>query len=163
MRRGRLTRKLEFQPGSISMTSNPVEPTAYQFWRFSTGHITLHDAKLLLDWPCLVVYAHEYGRTVLVPQDELNDAMAEIAERGRSAALRSLLLLDNSRDIQMIRFDREGDLVAVRQAVVHSTANRQERKKPHRIGRACGWSSCGCYAAGFRRRRHQEPAPKHMP
>ena len=94
------------------MTFSPAEPTVYRYWDLSTGHITLHDTKLLSDSPCLVVYEHEYGWTVLVPQDELDEALAEIAEHGHSAALRTLLRLANSRDIRMIRFDRDGDLVA---------------------------------------------------
>lgn len=94
------------------MISNPSAPTDYRFWNLSTRHITLHDTKLLLDSPCLVVYEHEYGWTVLVPQDDVEETLTMVSDHGHSGALRTLLLLANKREIRMIRFDRDGDLVA---------------------------------------------------
>jgi hypothetical protein len=49
---------------------------------------------------------------VLVPQDDVDEAMREVAEWGHSEALQTLLRLAHERDIRMIRFDCDGDLVA---------------------------------------------------
>ncbi|MEQ8788682.1 MAG: hypothetical protein RIC55_20395 [Pirellulaceae bacterium] len=94
------------------MATSSTEPIVYSFWDLSTRHITLSDTRLLLDSPCLIVYEHECGWTVLVPQDDLHDALSQVAQHGHSTALRSLLRLAHQRDIRMIRFDRDGDLVA---------------------------------------------------
>jgi hypothetical protein len=94
------------------MTSNRGDPPIYRLWNLSTSHITLRDAKLLSDSRCLVVYEHEYGWLVLVPQDDVGEAMTEVAEYGHSEALQTLLRLAHERDIRMIRFDCDGDLVA---------------------------------------------------
>jgi hypothetical protein len=94
------------------MTSKPSEPPAYRVWNLSTRHIPLRDAKLLPDSPCLVVYEHEYGWLVLVPQDDVNETLDDLADRGFSEALRNILRRANEQDVRMVRFDADGDLAA---------------------------------------------------
>jgi hypothetical protein len=94
------------------MTSNSAEPAVHGFWDLSTRHITLEDAKLLLDSPCLDVYEHECGWAILVPQEGVEQTLTRIAEQGHSEAFRTLLRLAHDRGIRMIRFDRDGELVA---------------------------------------------------
>jgi hypothetical protein len=89
------------------------EPTVYRYWDLSTKHISLEDAGLLvlLETDRLTVYPYEYGFHVLVPQDDVDETLDDLADQGFSEALRIILRRAYEQGVRMVRFDADGDLV----------------------------------------------------
>jgi hypothetical protein len=95
------------------MTSSKTEPTIHRYWDLSTKHISLEDAGrlALLEMGCLTVYPYEYGFYVLVPQDDVDETLDDLADQGFSEALRIILRRAYEQSVRMVRFDADGDLV----------------------------------------------------
>jgi hypothetical protein len=89
------------------------EPTVYRYWDLSTKHISLEDAGRLAlhEMGCLTVYPYEYGFYVLVPQDDVDETLDDLADQGFSEALRIILRRAYEQSVRMVRFDADGDLV----------------------------------------------------
>jgi hypothetical protein len=95
------------------MTSSKTEPIIHRYWDLSTKHISLEDAGRLAlhEMGCLTVYPYEYGFYVLVPQDDVDETLDDLADQGFSEALRIILRRAYEQGVRMVRFDADGDLV----------------------------------------------------